>query len=82
MSDRLGDVLVWIYRVFFKGQESTDEDPVLIDWSVGNELHRTEEQLYFLLNNFPNRFITRLKLYAFPSGKKFLFPDARLGCMV
>lgn len=85
LTARLGDILSQLYIASavikrFQEQGRPEADTALLDWICQDALFKAQDQLAGFLNNFPNRLLAwGLKCLLFPTGKRYLPPDDRLG---
>lgn len=88
ISARLGDILSNLYLGTailkrFETQGSVTEDVPLMRWSMELVLHRIQNAIDGLLQNFPNRLLALyLRLVIFPLGLRFKPPKDKLGHQV
>jgi len=88
LSARLGDVLSQMYLAStalkrFHDDGCPAEDLPLVRWSVEDALHRAEQALAGVVQNFPGRLGRLLiRLAAFPLGPRLTAPSDRLGTEV
>ena len=88
LSARLGDILSLLYLASaalkrFEDDGRPPDDLPLLQWSMQDALHRTEEAFYGLFENLPFRFIAlSLKRIIFPYGREFRPPGDALGSRV
>lgn len=84
LSARLGDVLSHLYIAsatlkFFNDKGRPASDKALVQWAVENSLHRAQEAIYGLAENFPNRFLAwGLRFVSFPFGRSFKAPSDKV----
>jgi len=88
ISARLGDVLSQLYMISaalkrFEDDGRQLDDLPYLDWSVQDALHRAQEAIVDVLDNFPNRPIAlALRLWMFPLGLSFRKPSDQLASLV
>jgi acyl-CoA dehydrogenase len=88
LSARLGDVLSQLYLASCVLKRYADDghpeaDAPIVRWCVEDAVHRAEEALQGLAQNFPGRLPRALIwLAAFPLGRRRAPPDDRLGSAV
>jgi acyl-CoA dehydrogenase len=88
ISGRLGDVLSQLYLISATLKRYEDDgrqsaDLPYVAWSVQDALHRAQEAIIDVLENFPNPFIAfALRIWMFPLGLSFRKPSDRLASEV
>ncbi|WP_432239627.1 acyl-CoA dehydrogenase [Herbaspirillum robiniae] len=88
ISARLGDVLSQLYLVSaalkrYEDEGRQEEDLPFVEWSVQDALHRAQEAIIDVLQNFPNPWIAfGLRVVIFPLGLIYRKPTDALGTLV
>jgi acyl-CoA dehydrogenase len=88
ISARLGDVLSQLYLISaalkrYEDDGRPEADLPLLAWSVQDALHRAQEAIFEVLDNFPNRPLALLlRLWMWPLGRCFGKPSDRLDTAV
>jgi acyl-CoA dehydrogenase len=88
ISARLGDVLSQLYLCTatlkrFEDEGRCVEDLPLVHWAMQDALHRVQQALDGVLQNFPNRFVAwKLRWIIFPLGRCLNPPSDALGHQV
>ena len=88
ISGRLGDVLSQLYLISatlkrYEDEGRQEEDLPYVEWSVQDALHRAQEAIFEVLQNFPNPWIAfGLRLATFPLGRIYKKPSDALGTLV
>ncbi|MFO1318799.1 MAG: acyl-CoA dehydrogenase [Burkholderiales bacterium] len=85
LSARLGDALSQLYLASavlkrYEDDGRPGEDRAIVEWSLRDALHRAEEALIGVVDNFPNRWVAGLlRLATAPLGRRLRSPSDRLG---
>ncbi len=85
LSGRLADALSHLYLAStavkrFVDEGTPDHDRPLFEWAIADSLHRIEEALIGVLENFPSRVLGRvLRALCFPLGRGHRPPGDALG---
>ncbi|MDT8408522.1 MAG: acyl-CoA dehydrogenase [Wenzhouxiangellaceae bacterium] len=88
LSGRFADALSHLYIASstlkrFEDDGRPEQDLPLLDWAVGDSLHRVESALFGVLANFPSPLMARfLKLVCFPFGRGQVAPSDQTGAKV
>jgi acyl-CoA dehydrogenase len=81
ISARLGDVLSSLYLAstslkYYEDMGDKEADLPLVHWTQKTLLHESQEKIYEIINNFPNKFISILmRFLIFPIGRNVSPPS-------